>query len=52
MAAAEWTTNLGEMGLLRPVGLLPITLFGLFVVASSAPLLRIMTRPYLSCTTR
>lgn len=38
--------------LLQPVGLLPITLFGLFVVASSTPLLRAMTRRRLSCTTR
>ncbi|MFH8411346.1 hypothetical protein ACH4FX_42300 [Streptomyces sp. NPDC018019] len=30
--------------LLQPVGLLPITLFGLFVVASSIPLFRAMTR--------
>ncbi|MDX3233011.1 hypothetical protein [Streptomyces sp. ME19-01-6] len=41
--------------LLRPVGLLPITLFGLFVVASSVPLLRavaIGTTKRLSCTSR
>ncbi len=38
--------------LLQPVGLLPITLFGLFVVASATPLLRVMTRRHLSCTTR
>ncbi|MFC5669047.1 hypothetical protein [Streptomyces incanus] len=40
--------------LLRPVGLLPITLFGLFVVASSVPLLRAVERATerLSCTTR
>ncbi|MFI1205636.1 hypothetical protein ACH4VR_40490 [Streptomyces sp. NPDC020883] len=38
--------------LLQPVGLLPITLFGLFVVASSALLLRAMTGRHLSCTTR
>ncbi|MFF1924027.1 hypothetical protein ACFVW8_26070 [Streptomyces sp. NPDC058221] len=31
--------------LLRPVGLLPITLFGLFVVATSTPLYRVMARP-------
>ena len=31
-------------GLLRPVGLLPITLFGLVVVVSSAPLIRTTKR--------
>ncbi|MFJ5273896.1 hypothetical protein [Streptomyces sp. NPDC088358] len=54
---ANWIVNWPQLQedpawLLRPVGLLPITLFGLFVVASSAPLLRVMTRPHLSCTTR
>ncbi|MEV0637678.1 hypothetical protein AB0I77_22525 [Streptomyces sp. NPDC050619] len=54
---ANWIVNWPQLQedpawLLRPVGLLPITLFGLFVVASSAPLLRAMTRPHLSCTTR
>ncbi|MFJ9203066.1 hypothetical protein [Streptomyces flaveolus] len=40
--------------LLRPVGLLPITLFGLFVMATSVPVLRAMKRVSvdLSCTTR
>ncbi|MFF0383476.1 hypothetical protein [Streptomyces sp. NPDC004286] len=42
---ANWITNWPRLeenpaSLLRPVGLLPITLFGLFVVASSVPLLR------------
>ena len=54
---ANWIVNWPQLQedpawLLRPVGLLPITLFGLFVVASSVPLLRVMTRPHLSCTTR
>ncbi|WP_432251773.1 hypothetical protein [Streptomyces sp. HNM1019] len=40
--------------LLRPVGLLPITLFGLFVIVTSVPLLRAMkgATVHLSCTTR
>ncbi|MFF2511873.1 hypothetical protein [Streptomyces sp. NPDC058086] len=33
----QWTHD-HFAGLLRPVGLLPITLFGLFVVASLVPL--------------
>jgi len=31
--------------LLRPVGLLPITLFGVFVISSSAPVARAVTPP-------
>ncbi|WP_229840566.1 hypothetical protein [Streptomyces brasiliensis] len=40
--------------LLRPVGLLPITLFGLFVIATLLPLLRALkgVTLHLSCTTR
>ncbi|GAU70325.1 hypothetical protein SSP35_18_00530 [Streptomyces sp. NBRC 110611] len=38
--------------LLQPVGLLPITLFGLFVVVSSTPLLRAMRGRHPRCTTR
>jgi hypothetical protein len=45
--AANWIANwpsLQEDGarLLRPVGLLPITLFGVFVVMTALPLLRVM----------
>ncbi|MFB7501450.1 hypothetical protein ACFC09_43465 [Streptomyces sp. NPDC056161] len=36
----------------RLLSLLPITLFGLFAVASSGPVLRVMKRPHLSCTIR
>ncbi|MGW1055559.1 hypothetical protein ACWD4N_26600 [Streptomyces sp. NPDC002586] len=36
----------------RLLSLLPITLFGLFVVASLGPVLRVMKRPYLSWTIR
>lgn len=44
-ALANWYVNwpwvkADPAGLLRPVGLLPITLFGMFVVASLLPLLR------------
>ncbi|MYR59612.1 hypothetical protein GTY54_26385 [Streptomyces sp. SID625] len=56
---ANWITNWPQLEedpawLLRPVGLLPITLFGLFVVASSVPLLRAVEAmpERLSCTTR
>ncbi|MGC5399069.1 hypothetical protein ACPXCP_25420 [Streptomyces sp. DT20] len=46
---ANWFVNWPQVHadpavLLHPVGLLPITLFGLFVVASSTPLLRVMAR--------
>ncbi|MEE4420683.1 hypothetical protein [Streptomyces bugieae] len=42
---ANWIVNwpslqMNPAWLLRPVGLLPLTLFGLFVIASSVPLLR------------
>ncbi|UQI46176.1 hypothetical protein M1P56_18450 [Streptomyces sp. HU2014] len=52
---ANWIVNWPRLEedpawLLRPVGLLPITLFGLFVIASSARLHGAMTRPRLSCT--
>ena len=54
---ANWITNWPQLQedwawLLRPVGLLPITLFGLFVIASSVPLLRAMaeTTERHSCT--
>ncbi|MDT0457302.1 hypothetical protein RM550_16405 [Streptomyces sp. DSM 41527] len=48
---ANWIVNWPQLQddpgwLLRPVGLLPITLFGLFVIASSTPLHRAMTRPH------
>lgn len=36
----------------RLLSLLPITLFGLFVVASSVPVLRVAKSPHLSCTIR
>jgi hypothetical protein len=56
---ANWITNWpwlqeNPAWLLRPVGLLPITVFGLFVVASSVPLLRAVkgAAEHLSCTTR
>ncbi|MFG2532995.1 hypothetical protein [Streptomyces sp. NPDC048516] len=47
---ANWIVNWPPLQedptwLLRPVGLLPITLFGLFVVVSSVPVLRVMSRP-------
>ncbi len=43
--AANWTGNWPWLAedparLLRPVGLLPITLFGMFVLATALPLLR------------
>ncbi|WP_242436868.1 hypothetical protein [Streptomyces sp. CB02488] len=46
---ANWFVNWPQVHadpavLLHPVGLLPITLFVLFVVASSPPLLRVMVR--------
>uniref|UniRef100_A0AAU2VTV9 Uncharacterized protein n=1 Tax=Streptomyces sp. NBC_00008 TaxID=2903610 RepID=A0AAU2VTV9_9ACTN len=46
---ANWFVNWPQVHedpavLLYPVGLLPITLFGLFVVGSSIPLLRVMAR--------
>ncbi len=46
---ANWCVNWPQVKedpavLPYPVGLLPITLFGLFVAASSAPLLRVMAR--------
>jgi hypothetical protein len=46
---ANWIVNWPRLEanpawLLRPVGLLPITLFGLFVVASSVPLIRAVAR--------
>jgi len=45
--AANWTGNWPALHedaarLLRPVGLLPITLFGVFVLVSALPLLRVM----------
>jgi hypothetical protein len=45
--AANWTGNWPSLHedparLLRPVGLLPITLFGVFVVVTALPLLRVM----------
>ncbi|MGP8296418.1 hypothetical protein ACTPOK_00245 [Streptomyces inhibens] len=56
---ANWIVNWPQLQedpawLLRPVGLLPITLFGLFVIASSVPLTRTTKRTLvaLSCTTR
>ncbi|MFI6859609.1 hypothetical protein ACIBKZ_06825 [Streptomyces sp. NPDC050421] len=56
---ANWIVNWPQLQedpawLLRPVGLLPITLFGLFVVASSVPLARTTKRTLvpLSCTAR
>ncbi|MFE9559372.1 hypothetical protein ACFYMW_40575 [Streptomyces sp. NPDC006692] len=44
---ANWIVNWPQLQenpawLLRPIGLLPITLFGLFVMATSIPLLRAM----------
>ncbi|MFE3884882.1 hypothetical protein ACFXPQ_18565 [Streptomyces lydicus] len=47
---ANWIVNWPQLQddprwLPRPVGLLPITLFGLFVIVSSTLLLRTMTRP-------
>jgi hypothetical protein len=38
-------------GLLRPVGLLPITLFGVFVLASLRPLLRALDGRAVACAT-
>ncbi|WP_234367554.1 MULTISPECIES: hypothetical protein [Streptomyces] len=54
---ANWIVNWPRLQedpawLLRPVGLLPVTLFGLFDIAPLAPLHRAMTRPHLSCTAR
>ncbi|WP_317620356.1 hypothetical protein [Streptomyces sp. CBMA156] len=56
---ANWIVNWPQLQenpawLLRPVGLLPITLFGLFVIATSVPLLRALkgVPVDLSCTTR
>lgn len=56
---ANWIVNWPQLQedpawLLRPVGLLPITLFGLFVIVSSVPLTRAMRRTHghLSCTPR
>lgn len=54
---ANWIVNWPQLRedpslLLRSVGLLPITLFGLFVIASSGPLHRAMTRRLLSYATR
>jgi hypothetical protein len=45
--AANWTGNWPSVHedparLLRPVGLLPITLFGVFVLVTALPLLRVM----------
>ena len=45
--AANWIANWPSLQenpvrLLRPVGLLPITLFGVFVLATALPLLRVM----------
>jgi hypothetical protein len=45
--AANWTGNWPSLDedparLLRPVGLLPITLFGVFVLVTTLPLLRVM----------
>ena len=45
--AANWIANWSSLQedpvrLLRPVGLLPITLFGVFVLATALPLLRVM----------
>ncbi|HWN60353.1 MAG TPA: hypothetical protein VNO25_06750, partial [Streptosporangiaceae bacterium] len=45
--AANWTGNWPWLDadparLLRPVGLLPITLFGVFVLVTALPLLRVM----------
>jgi hypothetical protein len=45
--AANWIGNWSWLRgdpawLLRPVGLLPITLFGVFVLVSASPMLRIM----------
>ncbi|MFB7666314.1 hypothetical protein ACFC1R_20560 [Kitasatospora sp. NPDC056138] len=58
-AVTNWIVNWPQLRenpawLLRPVGLLPITLFGLFVIASSGPVLRAMTgtTERLGCTTR
>ena len=44
---ANWIGNWPSLqedpaGLLRPVGLLPITLFGVFVLVTALPLLRVM----------
>ncbi|MGG2464560.1 hypothetical protein ACO0M4_33185 [Streptomyces sp. RGM 3693] len=46
---ANWIVNWPQLladptWLLRPVGLLPLTLFGLFVVATAVPLLRAADR--------
>lgn len=45
--AANWIRNWSSLHedparLLRPVGLLPITLFGVFVLVTALPLLRVM----------
>jgi hypothetical protein len=45
--AANWIGNWPSLHehpvrLLRPVGLLPITLFGVFVLVTALPLLRVM----------
>jgi len=45
--AANWIVNWPALQedparLLRPVGVLPITLFGVFVLATALPLLRVM----------
>jgi hypothetical protein len=45
--AANWTGNWPSLSadparLLRPVGLLPITLFGVFVLVTALPLLRVV----------
>lgn len=46
--AANWTGHWPSLHedparLLRPVGLLPITLFGVFVLVTALPLLRVMS---------
>ncbi|GAB3838029.1 hypothetical protein [Kribbella italica] len=45
---ANWITNWPQLredatSLLRPYGLLPITLFGLFVLGTAVPVLRVLT---------
>ncbi|MFE6686895.1 hypothetical protein ACFVFQ_10500 [Streptomyces sp. NPDC057743] len=45
---ANWIVNWPQLRadpawLLRPVGLLPLTLFGLFVLATAVPVLRVVT---------
>ncbi|WP_328900739.1 hypothetical protein OHR86_13055 [Streptomyces sp. NBC_00441] len=53
-ALANWIVNWTAIRenpvlLLRPVGLLPITLFGLFIIATSVPLRRAMNRVAAEC---